>query len=76
MKILDVRWFNGCGIVRVDTALDGIRYFIKDIRPYGSETEQEDIQDIADWGSSFPKEAGDVLFGEKIAVTENEVDGG
>ena len=65
MKILGVRWFNGCGIVRVDTALDGICYFIKAIKPFGGETEEEDAQDIADWGSRFPNDAGDVLFGVK-----------
>lgn len=67
MKVLDVRWFHGCGIVRVIDEYEGVKYFIKSIRPIGCETEQEDMQDIADWGSTFPNDAGDVLFGEKVA---------
>ena len=62
MKILDVRWFNDIGIVRVDTALDGIMYFIGYAK--GAD-ERSDMQWIADWGSRFPIDAGDVLFGVK-----------
>lgn len=68
MKILDVRWFCGrtnVGIVRVEDEYDRIKYYIAS--PPDANTmrssEEEDIQFIADWGSTFPKEAGDVLFG-------------
>lgn len=62
MKILGVRWFNDIGIVRVDTALDGIVYFIGYAK---GNDEEEDKQFIADWGSRFPEQVGDVLFGVK-----------
>lgn len=66
MKIVDVRWFCGrtmVGIVKVEDQYDGIKYFIAS--PPGEakgNTEGEDIQFIADWGSTFPKPAGDKLF--------------
>ena len=66
MKILDVLWFNLCGIVRVEDEYDGIKYYIRPIR--GVQTEEQDMEDIAAYGTTFPKDAGDVLFGEKIAV--------
>ena len=69
MKILDVRWFNFVGIVRVEDPYEGIKYYIKNIS--GLMTEDEDMKDIADWGSTFPKDAGDVLFGFATAI-ENE----
>ena len=62
MKFLGVRWFNDIGIVRVEDEYDGIQYFIKYAR---GNDEQEDIKHIMDWGSRFPKDAGDVLFGVK-----------
>lgn len=68
MKILDVLWFCGSsnvGIVRVEDEYDGIKYYIGS--PPFSEcspnSEEDDSNWIADWGSSFPKHAGDVLFG-------------
>lgn len=68
MKILDVLWFCGrtnVGIVRVEDEYDGIKYYIASPPDVGTmrSSEEEDIQFIADWGSSFPKAAGDVLFG-------------
>ncbi len=66
MKILDKMWFNGVGIVRVQTDFDGIKYYIKGMHGMGIEnTEEEDAQIVADWGSTFPNDAGDVLFGVK-----------
>jgi hypothetical protein len=59
MKVLDVRWFNGAGIVKVEDEFDGIKYYIRHIDGYD---EKKDIQMIAEWGSTFPKDAGDVLF--------------
>ena len=68
MKILDVLWFCGrtnVGIVRVEDEYDGIKYYIGSPPDAGTmrSSEEEDIQFIADWGSTFPKHAGDVLFG-------------
>lgn len=64
MNILDVRWFcaghGNVGIVRVMTEYEGIRYYIGQCN--GAD-EEVDSQYIADWGSRFPVEAGDVLFG-------------
>ena len=62
MQILDIRWFCGSsnvGIVQVEFD-DGIGYYIGS--PPVIRTENEDAQWIADWGSTFPKDAGDVLF--------------
>lgn len=63
MKILDVRWFcsrTNVGIVRVQHEYDGIMYYVAAIEGL---SETEDAEFIAAWGSRFPKEAGDVLFG-------------
>ena len=63
MKILDVAWFSGrdtVGIVRVEDEHDGVRYYIG---VGDGHDESGDIQKIADWGSSFPIEVGDILFG-------------
>lgn len=59
MKILDVAWFNTCGIVRVETDYDGIKYYIRAINGMDEEL---DKRLIAEYGSSFPNDAGDVLF--------------
>lgn len=66
--ILDVRWFSGrtnVGIVKVETEYDGIRYYIGEMKGYDEETDKEFL---ADWGASFPKDAGDVLFGTATAL--------
>jgi hypothetical protein len=65
VKILDVRWFCGStniGIVCVDTPWAGIKYYIGSCP--GAD-EESDKQYIADWGTIFPNDAGDVLFGVK-----------
>lgn len=59
MKILDVRWFNKVGIVKVDDEYSGVRYYIRHIE---GQDEVHDKQMIAYWGNSFPNDAGDVLF--------------
>ena len=63
MEILDVKWYcaghGNCGIVKVNDPYDGIKYYIGAFR---GDNEEEDKQWIASWGSSFPKEAGDILF--------------
>ena len=69
MKILDTRWFCGrtnVGIVQVNDEYDGIKYYIAS--PAGHD-ESIDAQFIADWGSTFPKDVGDMLFGIS-ALTE------
>ena len=65
MKILDVRWFcgrSGVGIVRVEDEYDGIKYYIAGIEGYD---EKQDMQFIANYGTPFPEDAGNVLFGVK-----------
>lgn len=71
MKILDVRWFNDVGIIQVEDPHEGLKYYIGAIDThlnYGGNSEEYDKQRIADWGISFPQNAGDVLFGESIAM--------
>jgi hypothetical protein len=63
--ILDTYWFNGGGIVKVQTQYDGIKYFIGTWGPLGGMNEQKDADFIADYGNTFPVEAGDALFGRK-----------
>ena len=63
MKILDVKWFCGrstVGVVRVQDEYDGIKYYIGTGEGH---VEEADMQYIADWGSTFPPIAGDILFG-------------
>jgi hypothetical protein len=60
--VLGVRWFNNVGIVRVETEYEGIKYYIRE--GIGRD-ENEDVKLIAEWGSTFPTNAGDVLFGVK-----------
>lgn len=63
MEILDVMWFCGrsnVGIVRVLDEYEGIKYYIGS--PAGVD-EETDKNWIASWGSTFPIDAGDVLFG-------------
>lgn len=58
-----VRWFNGrgcVGVVRVEDPYDGPKYYIGVGQGFD---EQQDIEHIAAWGSRFPNDAGDVLFG-------------
>jgi hypothetical protein len=64
-KIIDVRWFNGVGIVRVESPYDGIKYYIGTFDAHNAYDEKKDAEHVADWGLTFPKDAGDVLFGMK-----------
>lgn len=63
--IKDVVWFcaghGNVGIVKVETEFQGIKYFIGQCE---GNDEGMDKMWIADWGSSFPTEAGKVLFGD------------
>ena len=66
MKVI---WFSGrstVGIVQVQDEWDGIKYYIGSppFIEYAPHNESADTQWIADWGSTFPKECGDILFGE------------
>lgn len=65
MEILDCRWFNDVGIVRVETDHSGIRYYIKAV--VNPTTEANDARMIAEWGTSFPTAVGDMLFGVRRA---------
>ena len=60
MKILDIRWFDTVGIVRLEHGDGEIRYYIKDVT---GNFQIDDVEIVAQWGLSFPKAAGDVLFG-------------
>lgn len=56
-----VRWFAGqscVGVVRVDNGYE-IKYYIGVGKGYD---EQDDIAFIASFGSTFPTDAGEVLF--------------
>jgi hypothetical protein len=61
--MLGVMWFSGrtsVGVVRVIDEYEGIKYYIAAVSGLD---EQVDTQFIMDWGSTFPKDAGDKLFG-------------
>lgn len=58
--IIGVRWFAGVvGIVKVDVPYEGIKYYIGVGSGYNEEC---DTKYIADYGNTFPKEVGDLLF--------------
>ena len=62
MEVVDVRWFcstTNVGIVKVNDQYSGVKYFISACE--GKDVKQ-DIKFIADWGSTFPTAAGDLLF--------------
>jgi len=65
MKVLDVRWFcaghGNVGIVKAFDEYEGINYYVGQCS--GSDADY-DAQWVADWGSRFPTEAGNALFGE------------
>lgn len=61
MRVLDCRWFNDVGIVKVETEFNGVRYFIKAV--VNPTTAENDARMIAEWGVSFPRAVGDMLFG-------------
>ena len=63
MEILDVMWFCGrtnVGIVKVNDEFEGVKYYIGAVAGFN---EESDMKFLAEWGSTFPKSAGDVLFG-------------
>ena len=66
MKILDCIWLGGAGFVRVEDPYEGIKYYVKGMNGMGMDTtEEEDAKFVMEWGSTFPSDAGDVLFGVK-----------
>jgi hypothetical protein len=66
MEVLDILWFTnmfGCvGIARTDDEYNGIRYYISYVPGLNVD---EDTERVAQYGSTFPKDAGDALFGIK-----------
>lgn len=64
MEILDVRWYcaghGNVGIVKVLDEYEGVKYYIGQC---SGTDEKYDIEHIASWGSTFPIDAGEVLFG-------------
>ena len=61
MKVLGIEWFNNVGIARCEGNLPGdVRYYIKAVSGHD---EQADTNDVMQFGSKFPKDAGDALFG-------------
>lgn len=61
---MNVMWFSGrncVGIVRVVDPYDGVKYYIGVGQGFD---EAHDAAYIADWGAKFPKEVGDILFGQ------------
>jgi hypothetical protein len=64
MVILNSIWFTnhcGCiGIVRVRTEYDGVKYFISSVCGID---QKSDEKYVAEWGSTFPQDAGNLLFG-------------
>ena len=66
MKILDTIWYINCGIVRVEDEYEGIKYYIRGLQANEWTTPEIDARCVADWGSTFPKEVGDILFGVDV----------
>lgn len=66
MRILDSTWFtnrDGCtGIVAVEDEYDGVKYYIGHVRGLD---EKQDAQHVAEWGSTFPTDAGKALFANR-----------
>ena len=62
MKILDVMWFSGTscvGVVKVEDEYDGVKYYISSATGMD---EDVDMEHIAAWGATFPKDIGDLMF--------------
>lgn len=79
-KIGDVIWFcaghGNVGIVRVYDEYKGFVYYIGQC---SGNSEEFDKNHIANWGSTFPTKAGDILFGvdpvenqEAVAIPRNK----
>lgn len=64
MEILQSTWFTNrdgtTGIVRVRNEYLDIKYYIGHVDAYD---QASDEQYLAAWGSTFPTDAGDKLFG-------------
>jgi hypothetical protein len=63
-EVLQSHWFTNrdgtTGIVRVRDEYLNINYYIGHVDAYDQKLDE---QYLADWGSTFPNEAGDKLFG-------------
>ena len=67
MKVINSIWFSGAtnvGIVKVNPTRGEIKYYIGSPSEGGID-EVRDEQWIAYFGSTFPDNAGKVLFGDK-----------
>ena len=74
MEVLDVYWFsnrNGCvGVAKTMDQYEGLAYYISAVEGLNVES---DTKYIMEWGARFPKEAGDVLFGDDPLRNGNAV---
>lgn len=62
VKILDIKWFCGSiGVVKIELPMKGVQYKIgyTDSADVGSM-----IDEIVEFGETFPVDAGRVLFGD------------
>lgn len=67
--IKDTLWYCGrsnVGIVRTEDEYEGRKYYIGSPPDCGHD-ELRDSEWIADWGSTFDRRAGDLLFGVENA---------
>lgn len=69
---IDAMWFNEIGIVRVtNPAGEYAQYYIGQCG--NGTTEEQDTNHIADWGTKFPTQAGDILFLGKRTLMYNDI---
>ena len=60
--IIKMYWNSGCGIAMVqDKYTRDYKFYIKSYSDIGR-TEEQDAKSIAEWGNTFPTEAGKALF--------------
>ena len=62
MIILDAFWFSGGGLIKVQDEHKNIKYYIRGMPMLGNMTPQQNAEYIVEWGTTFPKAAGDALF--------------
>lgn len=63
VEFVNVHWFcaghGNVGVVKVNDPYEGIKYYIGQCKGVDAIA---DINHIMNWGSTFPKDAGDKLF--------------
>ena len=63
MVLIDVRWWKRQGIVVVqDLITDEFKFYIGLEEMHMTDNELGDIRGIMGWGSTFPEDAGKLLF--------------